>query len=195
MIKAGITGIIGSGKSTVAKIFEILGAKVFYADTEAKKLYHEHKIIQEVASAFGPTILDHNNQINLKKLSDHVFQDSNSIERINNIIHPRVKSSLSKWINQQDGSSIIIYESALLFESGFYKFFDKNIVISAPENLCIKRVIKRSGLSEDEVKKRMSLQLNNEQKKSRADYIIDNSGNSMVLPQVLKLFHDLSDSI
>ncbi len=192
MIKAGITGIIGSGKSTVTKIFEILGAKIYNADQEAKRLYHDPDVIQEVASAFGSGILDHNLHVNLKKLSEKVFHNANSIEKINKIIHPRVKAALEKWIKQQEKSSILLYESALLFESGFYQFFDKNIVVAAPEDLCIIRVMKRSGLTVGEIKKRMALQMTNEQKISMADYIIHNDGQSMVLPQVLRLHRELA---
>lgn len=188
MIKIGITGIIGSGKTTVARIFEILGGRIYYADQEAKKLYSNQEVIQEVIKAFGTGILGDDDRIDLKKLSTKVFSDKDSIEKINNIIHPRVKKNLENWILKQDNAPLLVYESALLFESGFYKTFDKTIAVAAPENLCIDRVIKRSGLTGAEIKNRMVLQYSNEEKSSRADIVIVNDGKQMLIPQVQEIF-------
>lgn len=190
MIKVGLTGNIGSGKSTVAKVFETIGVPVFHADMEAKKFLSEPDVIDELSGLFGKEILN-GQLINRKKLASIVFNDKKSLDTLNSIIHPRVRQALMDWIETKQDFRYIVQEAAILFESGFYKFFDKNIIVSCPEEIAVKRVMDRDGVSEKEVKARIHNQWPETDKISLADFIVKNDGNTMILPQILSIHESL----
>jgi len=191
MIKAGLTGIMGSGKSTAARIFEVLGVPVFNADQAAKNLYSNPDTVREVITAFGSDILDDNHRIDFGKLSNVVFKDKTSNETINRIIHPKVKFLVESWFTNNSNYPMAIYESALLFESGFYELLDWKITVTAPLELCLQRIRERSNLSDDEILQRMSFQYSDEKKRKLSDAIIYNDEKQMLLPQVLRLYKSI----
>lgn len=190
MIKAGITGGIGSGKSAVCKIFECLGVPVFRADDEGRRLLTEDESVKkQVVDLFGNSVLT-DTKLDRKKIASVVFNDEEKLFRLNSIIHPAVRQSLENWIAIQN-SKLVIEEAAILFESGAYKNLDTMVVVTAPEKLRVERVMKRDNISEAEVRERMSHQWNEEEKVKKANHLIDNGGQTMLIPQVLNLYQKL----
>lgn len=184
MIRVGLTGNIGTGKSTVAKIFELLGVPVYHADREAQKFYREDEVVQQMISEFGEEIYE-GGVINRKKLASIVFKDKDKLQVLNGIIHPLVRQDLNMWFEKMSSHAYAIQEAAILFETGFYKSFDKNIMVYAPEQMAISRVMKRDGVGEQEVKDRMKNQWDSRKKISLADVVILNDESQLVIPQVL----------
>lgn len=172
MKKIGLTGGIGSGKSTVAALFKEKGIPVFIADIEAKKLFEQKEVVIEIKECFGSSVISENN-IDRKALGQIVFSDSEQLKKLNNIIHPKVHQAFEKWFAQQK-SPYIIYEAAIIFEHNRQSFFDKTLLITAPKSLRIERVMKRDSVSKDEVLKRMDNQWSEFRKKELADYTLDN---------------------
>ncbi len=191
MIKVGLTGNIGSGKSTVARIFKVLGVPVYHADEESKKFLNEPGIQQVLVHKFGKEILS-GSIINRKILAEIVFAQSESLDFLNSILHPLVKNDLALWIKKNLHFPYIIQEAAILFESGFYKEFDKIITVTCPGKLAVKRVMDRDDVTMAEVHKRMQNQWEQDKKVELSDFIIDNSNNFLVTPQVLKIHKELS---
>ena len=186
MLKVGITGGIGSGKTTVCKLFEKLDIPVYYADDRAKKLLAEdQKVINQVKKLLGESIYK-NGQPDRKKIAEIVFNDNEKLNQLNKIIHPAVAIDQEKWQQDQEKNNVpyTLKEAALLFETGSYKQLDKIIVVDAPEALRIERVIKRDKVSEKEVKARMNKQWDAALKVQKADFVIDNSEKAELIPQV-----------
>ena len=190
MIKVGLTGNIGSGKSIVARIFEILGVPVFRADEVAKEFLFDSDVKEILKNKFGKKIFTGKN-INTKALAEIVFKDKESLSFLNSVIHPLVKKSLEQWLDNNKDQKYIIQEAAILFESGFYKEFDKVITVASPENLAIKRVMERDGVGEEEVKNRQKNQWSQERKVEMSDYNIYNDNTKLVIPQVLRILMEL----
>lgn len=191
MIKVGLTGGIGSGKSIVAKIFEILGVPVFYADKEAKLLMVSHQgIREEISKLFGNQVYKEK-ELNREYIAEIVFKDPGLLEKLNAIVHPVVHQHFLKWVVSFSGNPYIMEEAAILFESGANTSFDYSILVTSPESLRIQRVMKRDKISEEKVKERMNNQFPEEKKLSLADFVINNDIDSMILPQVLELHERL----
>jgi len=186
MIKVGLTGNIGTGKSTVARIFEILGIPVYHADEEAKKFLEDQHVIQNLKSEFGKSIII-DQKVDRIALAKIVFNDQNALDFLNNLIHPLVRNDLYEWLEKQSHQTYIIQEAAILFESGFYKEFDKVITIIAPEELSISRVMKRDNVTSDQIKSRIRNQWSQERKMELSDFIINNDELQLVIPQVLQI--------
>jgi len=191
MIKIGLTGNIGSGKTTVAKIFETLGVPVFYADIEARKFLLEKDVLDKLVNEFGNDILSDDN-LDRGELAKIVFNDKAALETLNSIIHPRVRQSLMDWMSTKQDHKYVIQEAAILFESGFYNFFDKNIIVSCPEDVAIKRVMKRDGIGENDVRARIQNQWPEKKKIQLSDYVILNDNTNLVIPQILSIHKELS---
>lgn len=187
MIKIGLTGGIGSGKSLVARVFAHFGVPVYGADTEAKKFLHHSVIIQNLVERFGNSIIDDNNRIIKSKLAEIVFNDKEALNFLNKLIHPLVINDFDVWCKEQLHAPYIIHEAALIIEHGFQHYFDKIILITAPETIKIKRVMQRDKVSEEHVKQRMLNQLKDDEKIPFADYIINNDDSQLILPQILNL--------
>ena len=191
MFKVGITGNIGSGKTTVCKIFEILGIPVFYADDEAKKVMVKDLIlVAGIKKAFGTEAYLEDGTLNRKHIAGIVFNSEEELVKLNRLVHPAVFRAFEIWVQQYKGHHDIPYvlkEAALLFESDSYKMCHRSLLISAPEQVRFTRVMKRDGLTEDEVKKRNSRQMSEEQKLGLANDIIKNDDTELVIPQVLQL--------
>ena len=186
MKRIGLTGNIGSGKTTVASCFEILGIAVFNADKQAKLLMNkDDNLKQSLIAEFGKEVyLD--NELNRKYLSKLAFNDDLVLKRLNALVHPVVQEAFEKWSIQQSGA-YVIKEAAILFESNTYQSLDAIICISCPEEIRLKRILKRDDLSEKDVRQRMSHQWAEEKKISLSDYVITNDNSSFVMPQILSV--------
>jgi dephospho-CoA kinase len=183
----GLTGGIGSGKSTVALVFQSLGIPVFNADNEALALYSEDRdLLREVVEEFGKEVLNSDGTLNRKALSAIVFENPAALKKLNSLIHPLVAARFSKWRSEQH-VPIGLREAAILFESGSHVDCDSVIVVTAPEQLRVERVMRRSGISEADVRARIARQWPEEKLRQLADWEIVNDDNCLVLPQVLKI--------
>lgn len=192
MLKAGLTGNIGSGKTTVAKIFSILGAAVFNADEEAKLLLNEPSQKAGLVKYFGKGILRSGHQIDRKKLALLIFNNNEALSFVNRLIHPLVRQRFSEFCHQHIASPVCIYEAALIIETGFYLQLDKTIMVTAPEELRIQRVVLRDGTSVELLLHRMKNQWPEELKIPHADFIINNDGLTPLLEQCQAIFAEIS---
>lgn len=190
MLRIGLTGGIGSGKSTVAKMFELLHVPVFYADAASKKLYQtDQELIASIKKYFGEDLYV-NGQLDKQKLASIVFSDPSKLELLNQLVHPPTIRDAENWMKKQT-SPYVIKEAALIFESGSSAGLDFVIGIKAPLPLRIKRVMERDHVTRDEVLSRMNRQIDEDIKMRLCDFIIDNSEQVLVIPQVLELHHYL----
>ena len=188
----GITGGIGSGKSTIAKVFISMGFPVYNSDTRAKELINSNiDVIDSIKQEFGDDIYS-SEGLDRKKMASIVFSDSDKLQKLNSIIHPAVGLDFDKWANSQN-TSFVLKEAAILFETGIYKSLDKTILVTCPKEERINRVMKRDSATKEAIEARMNSQWSEEKKKELADYIIDNSGEEMVIPQVISLINRLSN--
>lgn len=169
----GLTGGIGSGKTTIANYFSTLGIPVYIADDEAKKLMESSEVKDSIKEKFGESIFD-NTILNRAKLAEIVFADSGKLDQLNAIVHPAVRNHLKKWLLNHEASPFVIYEAAILFESGNYKNCDYIITVTAPLESRIQRVIDRDKTNREQVLKRINAQWNDEQRISKSNFIIDN---------------------
>ena len=198
-LKIGITGGIGSGKTTVCRIFESIGAPVYYADDRAKALLEsDPAILSGLEKLFGPEVFGEDGKPDRKAIAKVVFSDKEKLNELNNLIHPRVGQDWSGWYRGRAlDYPYVLKEAALLFESGSYKQLDRLICVAAPEDLRIERVVKRDGVSPEEVKARMDNQLSQELKMALSDHLIKNDGSLSLVKQVVslhRLFCNLSKS-
>jgi dephospho-CoA kinase len=195
MLKIGLTGNIGSGKSTVAKIFKILGIPVYHSDIEAKKFLTDKTVMRELTNRFGTEIVTES-KIDNKKLASIVFKENDSLIFLNNLIHPLVKEDFENWCNTVSPTNkYIIQEAAILFESNFDKYVDKTILVIAPENIRLERVIKRDSISKEEVLKRMANQWDEERKVKLADFLINNNDKELLIPQLIEIHKKIINDI
>ena len=187
MIKVAITGGIGSGKSTICNFFRVLGIPVFEADIEAKKLVNSSSVIQsKLKILFGNDIYLINNTIDRKKLAQLIFNSPPLLAEVNAIIHPEVRNYFNEWCEKQS-APYIVYEAAILFETGFHEMIDFSILVTAPVEERIKRVITRENTNEDDVRSRISKQWTDEQKMDLANYVINNNNRELIIPQLIEL--------
>lgn len=188
----GVTGGIGSGKSTICKIFEVLGCKTYYADDRAKWLMeNDLTLVEGVKNLFGDDaylkeILDR------KAIAEKAFKDSSLLKKLNDLVHPSVKEDFEKWVAENSDLKILLKEAALLFETGSYKELDQCILVVADEQTRIDRVIQRDAhRNEEGVKAIISKQMTDKQKIPLADFVIHNDGNESVIKQVLEIYSKL----
>jgi dephospho-CoA kinase len=187
MLKVAVTGNIGSGKTTICRIFNILGVPVFYADQEAKKLYKDPFVFKQVTDKFGTEILDSEKNISFKALASIIFNKPDALSFINQLIHPRVYELFNQWTTMHVDKPYCIQESALVFETGSNKLFDKVILVQAPEQMLAERVMKRDGSSLEQFKNRLEKQMNQSIKAERSDFVIINDNKSFLIPQVTNI--------
>ena len=192
MLKVGITGGIGSGKTTVCKIFECLGIPVYYADDRGKWLMnHDSDVKEAVITVFGEHAYLDDGQLNRKYLGNQVFHNQALLNQLNAIVHPAVAKDTSAWQAQQINVPYTLKEAAILFESGSHQQLDYVIVVDAPVALQIDRVMKRDQVTAEAVKARIAKQMTAPEKRALADFIIENDGQQLLIPQVLNIHHQL----
>lgn len=193
MIKLGITGGIGSGKSIVAKLFEQNGVPVYNADNEARALNDNSPIIREkLINQFGPDIYI-DNVLDRNKFADIIFNDAEKLKIANSIIHPEVLKHFNEWCEaQQSEHSIVAMEAAILFESGYHKYLDVTVTVYAPLRSRISRVKSRDNVTEEDVRRRMQHQMPDKEKISLSDYVIMNDYKHSLIDQVRRLIKEIS---
>jgi len=188
MLKIGLTGGIGSGKSTVARIFEVLSIPVYYADEAARRLMNEHQELKnQIRELFGEAAYI-DGQLNRAYIGGTVFSDAGKLARLNAIVHPKTREDAAAWMRKQH-ASYAIKEAALIFEAGLETGLDQVIGVTAPVELRIARVMKRDSVPREKVLERMNRQMDEKEKMKRCDFIIENDERTPLLPQVLKI-HD-----
>lgn len=185
----GITGGIGSGKSVVSSLFRLLGVPVYDCDKEAKRIMHQEDVKLALNNSLGVNVYNENG-LNRKLLASLLFKDSSVAAKVNAIVHPAVTKDLVKWANKHDG--VVAFESAILFECGLNSISDKTLMVYAPKELRISRVISRDNSSKSLVLDRMNNQMDDEEKKKLADIIILNDDKKSVIQQVNSLLLSLS---
>jgi dephospho-CoA kinase len=193
VLKVGLTGGIGSGKSTVAAIFEVIGISVYYADTAAKRLMNENQTLkQEITELFGNDAYK-NGQLDRALIASRVFNDAGKLEALNKIVHPVTINDAEKWMGEQKGH-YAIKEAAIIFESGSNRSLDKVIGVFAPEAVRIMRVIERDNVTAETVKKRMLNQMNEDEKMRLCDFVIYNDETRFLIPQVIAIHQQLLET-
>ena len=186
MLRIGLTGGIGSGKSTVAHVFEVLGIPVYYADIEAKKMmHHDEELKQQIIQHFGAATY-HNNILNRKHLASLVFDNKEKLALLNSLVHPATIRHGKQWMEKQK-TPYAIKEAALIFESGTQEHLDYVIGVTAPLPLRIQRAMQRDNITREEVLHRMKNQINEDIKMRLCDFIIRNDEQELVIMQVLSL--------
>jgi dephospho-CoA kinase len=194
MLKVGITGGIGSGKTTVCQIFEKLGVPVYYADQRAKELMEDDKQLRrDIQQEFGADIYDAEGHLDRRRLAGIVFSNEEKLQKLNNLVHPAVFRDNQSWneVLAKKNYPYTLREAALLVETGSYLTLDKLIVVSAPEEDRINRVIARDDATREQVLARIKAQMPEEQKVKYADYIIFNDRIMDLVPEVTKIHVDL----
>lgn len=191
MIKVAVTGGIGSGKSTVCRMFEVLGVAVFDADVEAKALMAADPAVRAaLTDRFGVSVFGEQG-LDRQRLAALVFNDRQALADLNAIVHPAVRAAFQRWSGEQQGHYVIM-EAALLAESGAHSLFDHVVVVSAPEALRLARVMQRDGVGEDAVLARIRNQASETERLRIADSVVVNDGTQLVIPQVLAIHQRLS---
>jgi dephospho-CoA kinase len=187
MLKIGITGGIGSGKSTICKVFSVMGIPVFEADTVAKQLMNEDpQIRKQLIEQFGSAVYLPDQTLDRKYLAAIVFNDTSLLSKLNAIIHPAVAKKFDTWCGQQQ-SPYVLHEAAILFESGFNKLMDLTITIVANENERIERVMKRDKTPAELVRQRIQNQMSDSERIKLADFVISNNDDELIVPQIVDI--------
>lgn len=187
----GITGGIGSGKSTVCKVFEVLGVPVYYADDRAKYLMQHNEPLKEaLMEAFGSQIYN-DGVLDRQLLASMVFNDKGKLAKLNSLVHPAVAQDGLEWQMQHSQYPYTLREAALLFEAGIYKALHKIIVVSAPLDVRIERVMDRDNVTAEQVKARIANQWSEEEKVALADFVITNDGAHELIPQIMEVHQQL----
>ena len=191
-LQVGITGNMGSGKSTVCRIFAELGIPIYDADSRAKSLMLESPLKEQISAAFGGDAYLSNGELNRAFLSQVVFSDVAKLQQLNSLVHPAVAADAKHWHESQMDVPYTLREAALLIESGSYKLLDRLIVVTAPEKIRIERVISRDHSTRETALARMNKQLPESEKVALAHFVINNDGDTALIPQVLRIHQELS---
>jgi len=193
-LKLGVTGGIGSGKTSVCRVFNVLGIPVFSADSEAKQIMDNEKNISRELNSIAGRDLYRNGDLDRVELARLIFNDQNLLRKVNSLVHPVVFEHFKQWQEKQTAPYVIM-EAAILFESGGSKLVDKIITVVAPLDERIGRVIKGNRLTREQVMERIRNQLDDDMKIKQSDYVIYNSENDMIIPAILKIHEDLMAQI
>lgn len=191
MLKVGVTGGIGSGKSTACLIFEKLGVPIYNSDNRAKELMTESdSLVLAIKEAFGEKVYS-GKELNRPALASIVFADKKKLELLNSLVHPAVGEDYVNWLRQYKEEKYTIKEAALLFEAGIYKTLDKVILVTCPVEERVNRVMKRDKADRDSVLQRINNQWPEEEKMKLTDFVLNNDGETLLIPQVLKIHKEL----
>ena len=192
MIKVGITGGIGSGKTTVCKVFQILGVPIYFADIRAKVILDTNEEVKlKIINCFGNELLSDSGFVDRIKLAAFVFNSKEKLEKLNAILHPLVQIDFENWLKQHATYNYILKEAAILFESGSFKNLDSIITVIAPLDLRISRVMFRDDISKSQIESRIDKQISDEEKIKRSQFVIYNNEEEFLIPQILKIHKQL----
>jgi dephospho-CoA kinase len=193
-MKLGVTGGIGSGKTSVCRVFKVLGVPVFSADEEARIIMESDiSIINEINAITGKEMYT-NGVLNRSELARLIFSNRDLLNKINHTVHPAVRQNFLIWEKSQD-SDYVILEAAILFESGAAKIMDRILTVIAPLEERIERVIRRNSLSREQIMERVANQSDDGYKITRSDYIIDNADNKMIIPEIIRIHNEIKEII
>lgn len=192
MLKLGITGGIGSGKSTACRLFELLGIPVYYADPRAKALMNEDvQLRKALIKTFGEEVYSAQQELNRAHLSSLVFNNQTKLKQLNALVHPAVAKDYERWHKQQKNVPYTLKEAALLFESGSYKKLDAVIVVNSPLELRITRTMQRDGSTREAILQRINNQLSDKERNRLGQYFLNNDEEHSLIEQVVKLHQQL----
>jgi dephospho-CoA kinase len=195
MLKIGVTGGIGAGKSLICRVFSVLGVPVYDADSRAGRIMNDDPSMhQRLMAAFGAGIFSEGRP-DRKALAGLVFDDPNALQKLNEIVHPAVREDFISWLEGHNHFPYIIKEAAILFETGTYTELDSVILVTAPEELRLRRIMRRDGESEESIRKRMTSQWPDEKKAALAGQVLRNDDTVALIPAILRLHSDLSRGI
>ncbi|MBR4047307.1 MAG: dephospho-CoA kinase [Bacteroides sp.] len=192
VIKIGITGGIGSGKSVVSKLLRAMSIPVYLSDDEAKRLTATDETIRKELTALLGDELYQGDVLNKSLLAGYLFASPENAARVNAIIHPVVKQDFRRWCKENASSSILAMESAILIEAGFAPEVDAVVMVYAPKEVRIRRAMKRDGASRKQIEQRIQNQMDDEAKRAKADYTIINDDKTPLIPQVFRLLFSVS---
>ena len=193
MIKLGITGGIGSGKSTVSEIFSLCNVPVYIADIESKRLVATSPVIKEkLINIYGEELFE-GGVLNKVLLASHIFNDKAKLEQVNAIIHPEVEKDFKQWAVNHSHYPVIAHEAAILFESGFNKLMDKIVMVYTPLEIRLERTIIRDNTTREKVLERIQNQMPDEEKAKLSDFVIVNDGAHSLIDQVLSILKQVKD--
>lgn len=187
----GITGGIGSGKSTVCNVFRLLGVPVFEADAAAKQLMNSDPGIKTGLTRLLGNEIYASGQLVKQKLAEKIFSDNDLRQKVNELVHPVVRSEFYKFVEQNKCMPYVVYETALLFEGGFHEKMNFSILVAAPEGMRLARVMARNGLTEQSVRERMKSQWPEDKKRTLADVCLENDNHHMLLPEIIRMDKNL----
>ena len=195
MIRVGLTGGIGSGKSTVSRVFEALGVPVYYTDPRAKELMAAHlEIVSELTALLGPGTYV-GGRLDTQYVASRIFTDKELIRQVNSVVHPRVAADFVHWADGfgDCGLPYVVMECAILFESGFAGMMDYTVAVSADVDQRIERASSRDGTDTEHIRARMANQMDDAEREARSDFAVRNSDRDMVLPRILELHKFFTD--
>ena len=191
-IIVGLTGGIGSGKTTVAKLFEKQGIPIYIADERAKMIMERPDVVQSVQQIFPTSVMNERGLLDRSKIKQLVFDNKKLLEQLNQVVHPQVKKDFDYWLEQHQNAPIVMKESAILFENGLEKTCDAVIVVVAPEEVRIERVMARDGVSKEQVLKIIDNQMKDAEKVKRSQYIIENNNKKIVESDIIAIIRDIN---
>jgi dephospho-CoA kinase len=191
MKRIGLTGGIGSGKTTVAEVFKTLGVPVFLADEEARRIQNKDEAVKNKIQKVLGDVYDINGTLNRKRVAELVFGNPSLLEQLNQIVHPVVKDAFEMFVTSHADAPYVIREAAILFESGSYKDLDAVIAVVAPEEIRINRVMNRDSSTKEQVQQRIQAQWSDEEKVRRSQFVIINDGKEMILPAIVNIHEEL----
>jgi dephospho-CoA kinase len=189
-LKLGVTGGIGSGKTTVCKVFEVLGIPVFLADVEAKRIQENDRDLQIKINSLAGKDLFPEGKLNRAEMAGLIFNNKDLLEKVNSVVHPAVFSSFMEWIRKQD-SPYSIMEAAILIESGGFRLMDRIVTVITPLEERIERLIRGNKLSREQIIERIKNQIDDESRVKQSDFVISNSENDMIVPAVLGIHEEM----
>lgn len=193
-LTVGVTGGIGSGKTTVCRVFQLLGVPVFEADTVAKNLYNTNSEIKSgLIHLFGANIYTPEGLLDRKKLASLIFTNEIHLAKVNELVHPVVRATFENWLKMHKNAPYVIHEAAILFESGFYKMMDFTLLVTAPENERIARVMARDGVIGQMVRERMQKQWSEEKKEKLAGKVLVNDNKNLIIPEIIQIDKNLKE--
>jgi len=193
MLKIGVTGNIGSGKTTVCRLFEQLGVAVYYSDARAKAFYDAVAVKSQIKNLFGESVFDVQQNVDTKKLAAIVFQNENELQKLNNLIHPLVIADFQKWCEKHINQNFVLFESAIIYQCGLENLFDKIILVEAPVDTLLQRSAQRDKVDVGTAKQRLENQQNNGKAHYSADFVIYNDETQSLIQEVIRIYTMLNE--